>query len=102
MPRARRTVLGSLFRPWQTRKNSPFLSTRVKDRTIARAKAGASILAKTSARAKGAAQRTVPIRIKTRNQTLAPHNGGRLGDSMWEGRPRLRFLYTDSGRGRSR
>src|SRR5260370_25491870 len=78
MLRVHQAIQASRARRWQ-RKKSRCQNTRAKDRTTVRARAVARIGAKTTAKAKEAAQPTEASRINSRNQTLAAHNGGRPG-----------------------
>src|SRR5260370_42484775 len=78
MLRVHPAIQASRSRRWQ-RKKSRCQNTRAKDRTTVRARAVARIGAKTTAKAKEAAQPTEASRINSRNQTLAAHNGGGPG-----------------------
>src|ERR1700739_898905 len=72
MPRARPAIRASPSRRWLTLK-SRYRNTRAKVKTTARARAVASILVKTRAKEREAAQPTEASR--SNNQTLAAHIG---------------------------
>src|SRR5260221_2855608 len=100
MPRVHQATRASPSKRWLTLKR---VNMRARVKTTVRARADARAVAaqaRTPAKAREAAQPTEASRLNSSNQTLAANIGGRLGDSVREGRPLCfpgRFVLVRAG-----